>query len=794
MEKEVLSILEFDKIIEHLIHLPVSPLGQKHVQELERLTDLSLIEKKLKQVTELRDILDFDDPFPISGLKDITPEIDKIQLEGSYLSPEELTRVSQTLKVGRRISDYLKKRKENYPLLARICVSIFVFKEIEKEITRCVDLATYELFDHASAELNRIRRSIKSQEEQIRKKLESMLSTFSGKGYLQESLIAVRNGRLVLMVKDEHRRRVKGLVHDQSATGATLFVEPMESLELGNKIRTLKIEEKREVERILLKLTSLIRNNIVEVADTVNSLGKIDFIYAKARFSRELQAFQPAINSNNKLEIIKGKHPLLVLRYGTERDVVPFDLAMGERFNSLVISGPNAGGKTVALKTIGLLSLMVSCGLHIPADPSSNVAIFKNIFARIGDQQSLENDLSTFSSHVAALKNITDNADRKNLVLIDEIGSGTDPDEGAALAIAVIEKLTSIGSLTIVSTHQGALKVFAHETDFVENGSMEFNRDTLEPTYRFRLGIPGSSYGYEIAQRLGVAEEITTRARELVGEKKTQVEALLTDLEERLLKYQNLTTELSQKESRLNSLLKLYDRKVSEIKDRESLLKKEAAKEAEQILKSANVTLERAVKQIREQQASREAIRNSKELIRQEREKIKQQSKKVSERKSQPGGTKEPLKKVEIGQEVFWQTFNSRGLVVSLPDSSGRVMLQTGEVKIKAPLNELFPVAETKKRKAGKARVNISANLKNLTSNEIDIRGCTVEEGIAVIDKFLDEALISGFDQVYVIHGKGTGSLRKGIYTFLDKHPRVKSRNFPEWSLGDTGMSVVKLK
>ncbi|HDP97831.1 MAG TPA: endonuclease MutS2, partial [bacterium] len=507
MDNDVFETLEFDKVIEHLSQLPISRLGQKLIQQLQSHTDASFIERRLSEVTELKAILDYDDPFPLAGLQDISTEISKVRIGGTFLSTEELIKVAQTLEVARKIKSYFRERMEKYPVLSNIIKRILTFQPIEAEIERCIDRSNYELFDHASPDLKRIRRSIQNNEEQIRRKLDAMLSTFSSKGYLQENLIAVRNNRLVLMVRDEHRRKVRGIIHDQSATGATLFIEPLDTLELNNKIRALNIEEQREIERILLLLSDRIRSQLSEIIETVDELAEIDFVYAKAQFSRQIMGEQPAINSDHRLEIIKGKHPLLALRYGASREVVPLDVTLGESFHTLVISGPNAGGKTVALKTIGLLSLMACCGMHIPADPSSSIAVFEKIFAAIGDRQSLENDLSTFSSHVAALKAITDSVNNRSLVLIDEIGSGTDPEEGAALAVAVLEKLTSIGCLTVVSTHQGAIKVFAHETSGIENGSMEFDRETLQPTYRFRIGIPGSSYAYEIASRLGISND-----------------------------------------------------------------------------------------------------------------------------------------------------------------------------------------------------------------------------------------------------------------------------------------------
>lgn len=791
MNQSIFSILEFDKIIDYLAQLTISSLGKEIVLNIQPLNDLNQIKQNLTEVTELRDILDYDDPFPLSGLQDISLLLKKAEIQGNFLLPEELSRLVQTIEIGRKIVSYFQSRKEKYPLLIKIVEQVTIFKTIEKEITRCIDISNFTIFDNASPNLNRIRKSIEVQEQRIRKKLEEMATDLSRKGFLQENLVAVRDGRLVLMVKDEHRSRVKGLIHDQSATGSTLFIEPFETLDLNNQIRALIIEERREIEKILGRLTDLIREQLPEMQQTVKALAQLDFIYAKARFSQDVNGNQPALNQNNRLEIIKGRHPILTLRHDSSRPVVPLDLSIGENFTTLVISGPNAGGKTVAIKTIGLLSIMTACGLHIPADPSSDIAIFNNIFTAIGDQQSIENDLSTFSSHVSKLREIVEQASPQDLVLIDEIGSGTDPDEGASLAIAILEKLTSIGCNTIVSTHQGALKVFAHETEGVENGSMEFDRETLQPTYHFRLGIPGSSYAYEIATRWGLAKEVTQRARELVGSKKNRFEKLLENLENRMQKYQSLSEELSIKQSRLDGLIKLYERKNDELLKEEHKLKNKAIEESNQILHQANKSIEEAIKQIKEQQASRESIRIAHQLIEQEKEKLREEQEKYSKKKKVISTSKIPLKEVVIGQEVFWTAYQSNGIVLSEPDAAGKVWIQSGDVKVKVPLNELTSSSNTAVKLNS---INVRMNFEQLKNNEIDVRGYRVDDAIVAVDKFLDDAILSELDQVYIIHGKGTGALKEAIHKFLNTNLRVKAKGFPRWNPGDTGMTVVDLK
>lgn len=791
MNTNIFSTLEFDKILEQLSHLTLSSLGRAHVLQLEPLTDLDQIKHKLAAVTELKSILEFDDPFPLPGLEDITPALKKAQVQGSFLFPEEFARVLRTLEVARKIHSYFQDRSEKYPRLAQIATQLHSFKTIEKEITRCIDTTSYEIFDHASSNLQRIRRTIAATEQQIRKKMEQLSAELSRKGYLQENLIAVREGRLVLMVKDEFRNKVPGVIHDQSATGSTLFMEPLTTLEWNNQIRALRMEERREIEAILRGLTDLIREHLGQLETTVRSLGQLDFVYAKARLSQAMQGNEPAVNSRNRLDIIQGKHPLLMLRRDG-RPVIPFSLQIGENFRTLVISGPNAGGKTVALKTIGLLCLMTACGLHIPADASSDMAIFRQIFAAIGDQQSIENDLSTFSSHVAQLREIVAEVKTGDLVLIDEIGAGTDPDEGAALAIAILEKLTAIGCITVVSTHLGALKVFAHETPAVENGSMEFDRETLQPTYQFQLGIPGSSYASEIARRWGIPEAIIARGQELVGSKKNRFEALLEDLEHRTQNYRKLTAELSIKQSQLDGLMKLYRQKYDELKSEERKWKQQAIDESQQLLRQAKKTVEQVIREIREQQASREAIKAAQEQLKQQQAALDEAEARMASQRGVVAeeGRSAALEQLEIGQEVYWPTYRVHGTVLSAPDAEQRVLLQTNDMKVKVPMKELALSPAPKKTSA----TSVQLNYEKLGSNEIDVRGLRVEEAVMAVDKFLDEAILAGWEQIYIIHGKGTGALKKAIHEFLEQHRRVKSKGFARWNMVDTGMTVVELE
>lgn len=790
MNKSVFETLEFDKILRHLSTFSISPLGEEHILAIKPHDDIQIITQKLNDVTEFRALIDFDDVFPIDGLQDIRPQLNKVSLEGNLLPAEELVKVVMTLRVFRNIQEYFKTRKEKYPQLCRFAADIKSFRTIEKEISRCVDMNTYEVLDKASPALASIRKSIYSLQRSIRKKLESMVRTLSKKKYLQEDIITIRDGRPVIMIKDEYKNQLKGVIHDQSASGASLFLEPIETLEMNNQIKSQRMEEKREIERILKELTALIFEVLDDILASLIAAGKLDFIRAKAQFSSEINAFQPLLNDKNLLDIVKGRHPLLLLHKGKEQDVIPVNLRMGDSFYTLIITGPNAGGKTVALKTVGLLCLMTSCGLHIPADPTSEIPVFRNIFSAIGDEQSIENNLSTFSSHIEKLKIIVDDAGKSDLVIIDEIGTGTDPEEGAALAIAILEKLTSLGCITLVSTHQGALKAFAHETDLVENGSMEFNSETLAPTYRFRLKIPGSSYAFEIANRWGLPDDIIRRSRELVGAEKNKMENLLIELNTKMVQYQTRLNDISIKQSELDALIKLYKERSSELKRNEKKLKKEAVKESENILNNASATVEQVIRELREQQASRESIRQVKQRVDEEKKKLRVYTKGID--KDNAGvKSSQVLSNIEIGDAVLWSKFNKEGIVLSDLDGSKRVLIDTGGVKIRVPLDEL---TASYAKKESKVRVNVQYDDKKLVSPELDLRGMMAEEAIELTDKFIEDALISNLHEIYIIHGKGTGALRRKIHGFLDKHNHVKSKRIADWNQGGTGMTVVELR
>jgi len=803
LSESTLRELEFGTLLKHLAEHTVSPLGRERALQLGPLMEREVIEERLSEATEMRAVLDYDDPLPLGHIEDTRKALEKAAVEESMLSPQEVVAIGRIMACARRMRSYFAQRREKYPHLEKIVRQLEVYPALEKRIEHAIDCATYEVKDQASEDLAAIRREILQTQERVRRRLESILRSLADQDILQEEVITLREGALVLMVKAERRHEVRGMILDYSSSGATAFMEPLETLELNNRIRELIAEERREIERILRELTALIRAERIGIDTDLELLGQLDLIYAKARLSRDYEGAAPRVTDQPSVTLVDARHPLLLLKKGgSKSEVVPLDLTLGEAplstenrqgrqgeaCRTLVITGPNAGGKTVALKTVGLLTLMTQCGLHIPASPESEMGIFEGIFTDIGDQQSLEQDLSTFSAHMARVREILEKATPRSLVLIDEIGAGTDPEEGAALAMAILEELTARRSVTLVTTHQGALKAFAAETPGVENGSMEFDTATLRPTYRFRLGLPGSSYALEIARRWGIPEEVIQRSRARVGEEKSKLEKLLVDLEERMQRYDRLLREAHLKESQLEGLMKLYRERTEVLQAQERHFKRKALEESEEILRRANALVEQAIREIRESQASKEAIKRAKTSI--ETEKRQVQKELASPAYSETGPPM--LEEIHVGDRVRWRGHGAEGVVLKELDSSGRVLLEAGGLKLRVPAKELekIPSSEAAPPRVSSVRYKPKSDVRP----ELHIRGLTVDEALTEVDKFLDDAYLAGLGQVRIVHGKGTGALRKSIGEFLEEHPRVKAHHPAAWNEGGIGVTVVELE
>ncbi len=779
--------LEFDLLRDHLAGLAASHYGRDLALAIKPFSTLADVELSLDQITELRLLTDYEQSPPFDELADLQSILKKSRIIGSLLQIEDISHLAHFIVLTRLLSTFFRERDDRISVLKQLTSQLVPLKHLENAIFKCIDTALLEVKSDATPELASIRKNIERAQVSARKKMESMLKNYGEQGLLQENVISVRNGRLVLVVKDEYRRKVKGLVHDQSATGSSYFIEPLSVVDDNNRVRELYVEEAKEIERILRLLTEHIRQEYTTIAKNLELYAELDFIYAKTRLSKSLNAGKPELVNEAVISLAQARHPLLLLRMG-EKQVVPMDVSLGEKVHTLIISGPNAGGKTVALKTVGLMALMTSCGLHIPAQPHSRIGLLPKIFANIGDQQSLENDLSTFSSHLQDLKEIALNADDRTLVLVDEIAAGTDPEEGTALAIALMERLTERRALSIVTTHQSPLKAFAFSTEGVENASLEFDVNSLLPTYHFRTGVPGSSYAFEIAQRMGLPKEMTDRARDLVGLHKNKLEGLLLELEERTQKYKELERQAGIKETEYRGLLKLYQERTEALKKETNAIKRQALQEAEALIKESNAKIEQAIREIRESNARQDQVRVARGKLQQEKEKIEEIKKEIPLEKSAPVDD-EPI---ENGDYVTWQTTGGTGQVISDVDKKGRVMVQfDGGIKASVPADELL---KNKKKRKTKGHVHFNLESEKRYTNELDIRGMLGEEAIKELEHFLDEALLAGFNEVQVIHGKGTGKLRKHVSQYLQRHPQVAGFRLGYWNEGDSGVTVVELK
>ncbi len=776
--------LEFDVILEKVASYATSNLGQERVLVIEPNNDEQVIHKKLNLVQEMMGLIKFDDPFPIDGLKDIRKELEQATLAGSSLSIEQLVAVGQTLEVSHKINRYFNSRKEKYSKLYEFFSAIASLPNVIKPIKDSFDWELKEIKDNASPELNRLRKTIRREQEKVRGKLSNIIA--KNKDYLRESLITLREGRLVIPLRDDCKGRIKGFIHDRSASGATLFIEPTAIFDMNNQIRELQIDERREVERLLLQMTNMLREQLPAIQDSLAALSELDAFYAISRFGVTWNAVVPKINAN-ELKIFDGYHPILLIKHGKKEKVVPLNLELDSNKKILVITGPNAGGKTVALKTIGLSSMMFQSGIPVFVDGKSEFPVFDHIFVDIGDSQSIEQDLSTFSAHVERLTDIINHSSSRSLVLIDEIGSGTDPAEGSALAMAFLELMKEVGVTIIVTTHQGALKSFAFEMEGVENGSMAFDDKTLTPTYQFQMGIPGSSYAFEIASRFGIPETTIRRARDLVGKEHGKLEKFILDLEHKLNHYHKVLSENELKRTELEGLIKLYKERFSNLKNEEKKFKKEALNESKAILARANSTIEEAVKEIRTKQAEKESIKKARSSITDIKKEIDEQLLKIADSDSKI------IELPQKGDEAEWLEMKVKGCVLSEIDAKGLVLFEAGDIKLRLPQKSLKKITRKKDNRKKKLYVPSTEFVESLRT-EVDLRGMTMDEAQPVLEKYLDQAYLVGLEQARIIHGKGTGALRKKVTAYLKMHSKINHHHAGAWNEGDVGVTIVHFK
>lgn len=789
MDDRTGEILEFEKVKQLLAERTATRLGRELAEELTPATDIETINEWQKETSEAKALLGYAPEVPFGGIKDLRAHLRRVSV-GGVLESGELLEVADTLAAGRRLRGFLGEGEtaERHPRLASLAGEVGVYNSVENGIRACIN--DYgEIMDTASEELGRLRRQIRAANSRIKERLDSFLHAAANQKMIQEPIVTLRGDRYVIPVKQEYRGQVPGIIHDQSASGATLFIEPLAVVEANNDLRQLLLKEKQEIQRLLRELSGLVGARTDEISAGLAVLARLDLIFAKARFSYDMHGVEPALNTKGRLAIFQGRHPLL------QGEVVPIDLTLGKRFDTLVITGPNTGGKTVTLKTVGLLSLMAQAGLQVPAGSGTELAVFRQIFCDIGDEQSIEQNLSTFSGHMRNIVRILREVEPGALVLLDEIGAGTDPTEGAALAMSILEHLHAAGVKTVATTHYSELKAFAFTRERVENASVEFDVDTLRPTYRLLLGLPGRSNAFEIAGRLGLPEALVGRARQLLRQEDVQVDEMLSSigaLEGRLQK-EKMAAETIKRESA--ALREQHAAKLAELQRREKEIITRAQDEARTIVQLARSEAESVIKELRalSRQAPagqrEKAIRESRERLRQVRETVEDTAGEI-----QPEEAVLPPAEIRKGLSVFIKSLNQKGYILQGPDASGGVEVQAGIMRVTVPLDELHRAAEEKTERSKPAGFGRIMVVKSETAtSELDLRGLLVDEMLLKLDKYLDDALLAGLKQVRIIHGKGTGALRSAVQKYLSGHPHIVSFRPGEGGEGGLGVTVAYL-
>ncbi|MGN1318930.1 MAG: endonuclease MutS2 [Lachnospirales bacterium] len=787
MNNKALKTLEFNKIIDMLSSFAASEMGKKLAANLVPNTDINEIVLSQKETSEAVSMILKKGSLSLGGLRNISPYLERANMGGS-LNIEELLHIGDFLRVSSRAKDYAKSESKNdvFPLLEPQFASIETANDLQHEIDRVI-ISPTEISDEASRSLKEIRRSIKISNDRIKEQLNSIIHSQTYKNMLQESVITIRNDRYCVPVKQEYKNAFSGMIHDQSATGATVFIEPISVVQLNNKIKDLHNKEKAEIERILALLTGKVSEKTDLFLANMDILSHIDFVFAKGELSIKLNATEPKFNNKGYINIKKARHPLL-----NPKTVVPTNIYIGKKFNTLLITGPNTGGKTVSLKTLGLFTLMGQAGLHISAFDGSELAVFDNVFADIGDEQSIEQNLSTFSSHMTTIVKILDELTNNSLVLLDELGAGTDPTEGAALAIAVIKYLHSLGVRTAVTTHYSELKMFALTTDGVENASCEFDVETLSPTYRLLIGVPGKSNAFEISKRLGLPEYIINEAREVLSHEDIKFEDVITDLE---ISRKSLEIEQQKAENYRKEAQKLKDEaqklRLNLDKQRDRIIK-EANEKARKVISDAKDEADTIIKELRKLQKDGSDIMKLDE----QRKKLKDSLGKIQNKldKDEKKDYKVPKKLIK-GDKVKIHSLNQSGYVMSPPDSNGNVMIKTGIMKVNINIKDLSldtsdDITYEPKKFANTFRRSKSSNV----SAELDLRGLLADEAIDKLDKYLDDAYLAGISPVTIIHGKGTGALRTAVHNHIKKHTHVKSYRLGQYGEGESGVTIIEIK
>jgi DNA mismatch repair protein MutS2 len=788
MDDRTLKVLEYNKIIEKLAGYAQSDSGRQLALQLKPSSDKIQIMEWQQETSEAESILAAEGSNLIAPFPDIQHAVRKAKI-GSVLSPKELLEVVRVLSLVSSVKRGMEehKDKEELELIPSMIDNLKPQRALLERIQDCIETED-SLYDNASPELASIRKRIRRANDKIRERLNGYLHSPQMQKYLQEPIITIRNGRYVLPVKQEYRSQVPGIVHDQSSTGATLFIEPMSVVEANNEIKQLELKEEEEIERILAELTELTGNVGDEILSAYTILVRLDFIFAKAAYSLSIRGMRPRIADTPSFRIRNGRHPLI-----DPEQVVPISLELGRNFTSLIITGPNTGGKTVTLKTAGLFVLMHQSGLHLPADYGTEMGIFQNVYADIGDEQSIEQSLSTFSSHMTNIVRILHRAGEGDLVLLDELGAGTDPAEGAALAMSILDHLYSAKISTMATTHYSELKLYAISRDGIENASVEFDVETLRPTYRLLIGVPGRSNAFEISKRLGLSEELIKGAAKYLSQENIRFEDIMGDIERNRIAAEQERTKTKVELAEAEELRVEYEKKLLQLEEQKARHLAKAREEARRIVLDAKAEADRIIKELN--QLARETKEKERSrAIEETRRKLRTALNRLGEREQRkPAHTQRKVPEmVQLGQTVYVATLDQKGQVLSMPDQDGNVMVQVGIMKVSVKLSDLRQAEE---ETAGQPISRRSIEPRILAvSTELDLRGQTAEEAVMETDLYLDNAFLAGLKEVTIIHGKGTGVLRNSIHQLLRQHPHVASFRLGKYGEGEAGVTVVQIK
>lgn len=791
MNEKALKTLEYYKIIDMLEAFATSSIGKNKCRQLRPLDNLTEIETMQQETADALSRIYQKGSLSFSGVKDVRGSLKRLEV-GSTLGIGELLAIRSLLENASRAKAYSRRETENEHTdsLDNMFELIEPLSPLATEIGRCI-LSEDEISDDASTGLRQVRRSMKLTNDKIHTQLSSFVSGNS-RTYLQDAVVTMRNGRYCIPVKAEYKSQVPGMIHDQSSTGSTIFVEPMTIVRLNNEMRELEIQEQKEIEMILSNLSQLAAENLDAIFDDVKLLSELDFIFARAQLAKSQNATEPRFNRDRIIDIKKARHPLI-----DKHKVVPIDIRIGETFDLLIVTGPNTGGKTVSLKTVGLLTLMGQSGLHIPAFDNSRLSVFREVYADIGDEQSIEQSLSTFSSHMTNVVRFMETADSDSLVLFDELGAGTDPTEGAALAISILSTLHDRGIRAMATTHYSELKVYALSTPGVENASCEFDVETLRPTYRLLIGVPGKSNAFAISQKLGLPLSIIERAKEQISQEDETFEDVLSNLEESRKTIESEREELASYKEEIKTLKEQLEAKQDKLDQRKERIIAEANEEAHRILREAKDYADQTMrifnKAGKDSMSAKELEKHRSDL----RKKMDKAGKKVALKTPQKQKSTLRPQDLSLGDSVKVMSLNVKGTVSSKPDSKGMLFVQMGILRSKVHISDLQLIDEPvitgpalSRTGAGKIKMNKSASVRT----EINLLGKTVDEAISELDKYLDDAYLAHLSSVRIVHGKGTGALRKGVHNYLKRLKYVQDFHLAEFGEGDAGVTIVEFK